>query len=396
MKEEFKRVKTFMKAMDWFNLSMDEKIVFLDDKRLTQSEKIILECSTLIRKSKFDEIIQALVGLKTQNMLVESQRCLVLGVTYNAACQSDKAIPLFKRSIEILELCDMPTYEFNAQLQLFFTYLNLKKHNELPAIIDRMHEIMGNNERDKISYFRCRFNYHTVIGDFKTARSLLSGLDKMKSKMHPSQHIVHLIDKFIFYLKVDEFTNCEKTLDELKGHRQYRLSENYEFMVAMLDHYQHRKPIYLYDKDYVQLPMLYYQLKVIQMLESGNHHEASYFWSKLNGLNPQVYAEFMNYQGDKSLFSLCLSLYQSKNVYEPIKGLLPREEIFIKELMTSPTPVMKEELYQAIWGKPLESKEDLAKFTMMVSRVKKKTGLEIKSRKGSYYIEVASDEKKRA
>ncbi|MBA2404395.1 MAG: hypothetical protein H0V66_06460 [Bdellovibrionales bacterium] len=399
-KEEFKRVKTFMSSMDWFNLTIQQKESFLQDKRLTQGEKTILECSTLLRECKFSEIIKQLEDLKTHNILVESQRYLVLGTAYNSSAMFEEAESCIKRAIEILKQHDLPKYEFNGLLQLFFVHLNLKIRSELPSILDRMQEILTDNLKDKISYLRCRFNYHVLNEDYGIAKSHLKMLEGYRDKMHPSQETSHLVDKFIYFLKLDQFKSCEQTLNELKGLRKYRISVNYFFMQSLLAHYMHKKPIYLYDKDFKDYPCLHAQLKVIQMLESGNISEAKKFWEKLGNISPTVYCEFMDYQGDKCLFSICLGLYQHKQQGNDISDILSnnlqeREKEFLLMLSLSPTPVMKEEIHLKIWGRPIEGKEDLNKIIMLVGRLKKKTGVEIKSIKGCYTLVLKPEKNKK-
>ncbi len=91
------------------------------------------------------------------------------------------------------------------------------------------------------------------------------------------------------------------------------------------------------------------------------------------------------------LLSICLGLYQQKQQGNDISDVLSsnlqeREKEFLLMLSLSPTPVMKEEIHLKIWGRPIEGKEDLNKIIMLVGRLKKKTGVEIKSIKGCYTL----------
>jgi hypothetical protein len=398
--EDYKRVKTFMASMDWFNLTVAQKESYLKDKRLSQSEKKILECSLLLRENKFFEIISSLESLKTHNILVESQRCYVLGVCLNSSGRAHHSIPYFNIAWKILKDHDLKRYELNVLVQLFYVYLNIKTSGPLPEMLDRMEELMESNEKDQISFKRCLFNYHVFKGEYEIAKVHLKVLEKLKGKMHPGQFVSHLVDKFIYYLKIDQLSKCEQTLIELKEHRRYRITENFVFMQALLSHYMHRRPIYLYDEQFQKFPLLFLQLKVIQMLESGNKTEAEKNWLELNKINPEVYTNFLEYKGDKCLFSLCLSLYQKEqNIHfsEIFSGKLQlREKILLETLCKTGTPVMKEILYMQIWKTPMVGKEDLTKLAMMITRIKRKTGVEIKSIKGSYMIQFKSGSKKKA
>jgi tetratricopeptide (TPR) repeat protein len=392
LNEEIKRVKTFMRSMNLFDLTLKEKQNFLEDKRLSQPEKIILESSILLKDCDFKTVIEKLIGLKTQNKLVESQRCFILGMAYNNSGMSEKAVSFYDRAVEILAEHNLARYEFNALLQLFFAHLNLKNKKALGSILDRMQEIVNSDVKERISFLRCRFNYHVIMEEYKAAGAQLKALEKLKDQMHPSQRIFHLIDKFIYYLKIDEYKACELVLKEMKSSRRYSVSANYRFMKAMLAYIMHQAPIYLYENDFQDVPILYFQLKVVQSLESGNLVEAQIFWDKLHALNSEVYSTFLDYLGDKCLFSLCLQNFQSRPATNLLvapsvkKTFQPRERLLLKILTESSVPVRKEDLFFSIWGKELTSKDELVKLSMFVTRFKKKSGLEIKSQMGCYLL----------
>lgn len=388
--EEYLRVKTFMRSMDLFELSNKEKLQFLKDKRLSQAEKVILECSTLIKDYEFNTIIDTLTNLVVQNVLVDSQRHFILGIAYNNSGRSERAIPHYQKAVEILSQHGISRYEYNALVQLFFAHLNIQNISALAPILDRMQEIRGEAVKDKISYLRCRFNYHLATDEYKPAGSLLRELEELTLYMHPSQVVFHRVDKFIYHLKMDQFRACEQTLEEMKKSRSYSVSANYRYMKTLLAHIMHGTPIYLYDNDFKDIPILYYQVKVIQLLQSGELSLARSFWNQLHELNPEVYRSFLDYQGEKCLFSICLKKHLTKEKQGPqsidLNFLQEREKLFIKMLTESSVPVKKEDLFFALWNKPLEGKDELFKLSMLVSRLKKKTGLTIKTHKGCYLL----------
>lgn len=390
MGEEYIRVKTFMRSMNLFELTNKEKQSFLKDKRLSQAEKIILECSMLVKDYEFKRIIDLLTPLSVNNVLVDSQRHFILGLAYNNSGHCEKAIPHYQKAVEILSRHGVTRYEYNALVQLFFAHLNLQNQAAMATVLDRMQEIKGESVKDKISYLRCRFNYHLVRDEHKIAGSVFRELEELTIYMHPSQAIFHRVDKFIYHLKLDHFRACEQTLEEMKKSRSYSVSANYRFMKTLLNHIMHGTPIYLYDNDFKDVPILYYQVKVIQLLGAGELQEARSFWNKLHELNPQVYSSFLEYCGEKCLFSVCLKMHLMKEKKDGdslnLEALGDREKIFIKMLSDSTVPVKKEDLFYALWGKPLEGKDELFKLSMLVSRLKKKTGLAIKTQKGCYLL----------
>ena len=378
-----------MASMDWFNLPLDKKNEFLQDKRLTSTEKTVLECSILLRENKFELIIKTLNELTVQNLFVDSQRFLVLGVAYNVSGNCSMAVESFNRSIHLLKDQHLPNFEFTANLQLFFAYLNLKQKLGMAEVLDRMSEIISNNVWDKISLLRCKLNYHLYEENYEKAKTDLKNLRQVQSHMRPGQKIFFLVDQFSFYLKIEKYKKCEEVLEELKRYRTYKTSENFIFMQTLLKHYLHKKPIYIDDLKFSKTPLLFSQIQVIKALESGNNTLAKKYWDELAKLTPETYVEFMEYKGDKCLFSLCLSLYQKrqqKDVSQYLPSLSTTERKLILLLANSTLPISKEDLYFQIYDENYESKDDLQKLSLLCSRIRYKTGLSIKSSKGSYSL----------
>ncbi len=388
--EDFLRVKTFMHAMSWFNLSPEDKEKYLKDKRLSLAEKKILEASLLLRKGEFSEVIDSISGLSAPNILIMAMKDFVMGVAFNAQAMHDQGIQSLSRAIEVFHKQELIHWEFQGLVQIFYCYLNLKKKNELALVMDQMQEIDQLDEIDRISFLRCRFNYLVFIADYKKAVTVLKQIEKMKDKIHPGQYVNFLVDRFIYHLKIDQFQKCEEDLKELQQFRDHRLTQSFYFMQSLLAHYMHQKPIYLYDEQFKHLPLLFHQLKVIQGLESGDEKSAKTHWSELSQMNPDVYRNFMDYQGDKCLFSLCLGIYQTNESFDLSHilkmNLGPQEKKLISLLAKSGRPISKEELFFKIWGEKLHDKSDLSRLMTMVSRLKSKTGIEIKSIKGSYSL----------
>ena len=49
-------------------------------------------------------------------------------------------------------------------------------------------------------------------------------------------------------------------------------------------------------------------------------------------------------------------------------------------------PIPKEALYQALWEKEFQSKDDLMKLAKLVQRTKERYSIEVKSIKGAYAL----------
>jgi DNA-binding response OmpR family regulator len=63
-------------------------------------------------------------------------------------------------------------------------------------------------------------------------------------------------------------------------------------------------------------------------------------------------------------------------------------DLLLKLLSTSETPLTKGNIYEQLWDQAPEFKDDLKKLTRLISRARSERGVEIKSRKGTYYVEI--------
>jgi hypothetical protein len=69
----------------------------------------------------------------------------------------------------------------------------------------------------------------------------------------------------------------------------------------------------------------------------------------------------------------------------------------IIELLTQQIlPVRKEDMFLYVWGQPIKLKSDLNKLAVVIARLNAKTGLSIKSSKGSYFISSKIVDKKKS
>ncbi len=162
-------------------------------------------------------------------------------------------------------------------------------------------------------------------------------------------------------------------------------------MKQLLEHYASNKTLYIEDSNYRDYPVMFHEIKVIQMLEEGNQKSAEHYWNLLHDRSPELYGKsFMGYKGDKCLFSLCLTKYDKTNNLLSLKNVrLPDSKIraLVTILQQADAPVNQELIYELIWGEVPENKSDYNKLAVLVSQVRIKMGFNIISKKGCYVLE---------
>ena len=146
----------------------------------------------------------------------------------------------------------------------------------------------------------------------------------------------------------------------------------------------------MYGDDFKSVPVLYLQLKVIHSFEEKNISNAQGFWNELQALYPEIYLSDFNYTGAKCLFSLCLDKHQVQQ--KPISPIQKVDDASLLDtlvdiLVSTNSPVPKAQLYECLWKEIPEAKEDMQKLTRLISRARSERGIEIKSRKGTYFTD---------
>lgn len=381
--------KTFYKTLLNFSFYPNRAKQCLSDKRLTMTEKKVLEGYLLIRNNQNREAIDLIQSASVSEFtFVESQRLLILGLAHNNLSHYVEAEKLILESLIHLEALNAHYFRFIAYYNLFVIKSNLVQTKEMFKYIQLMESVPNQFPNREMRLLKCKFDYYVEVNDYEKAQEILVVIEPRKSEMSESDITSFLICEFMFHVKKEDFLQAEKTLQEMKSYRKFHLSENYNFMKKLLDHLCHNSPVYAYDEDFKQVPQLFYQLKVIQSFESGDKAMAMKYWKHLTELNHDLYKEDFFYTGTKGLFSLCLEKYLS--VKAPVSIISTdgsKLEVLVKLLESSETPLSKGYIYEFLWGEEPIDKTDFNKLTRLIYKARVEHGLDIQSRKGSYFVE---------
>ncbi|MFZ4715393.1 MAG: hypothetical protein ACOYL6_16840 [Bacteriovoracaceae bacterium] len=388
------KAKLFLQAITLVNEDFLKAKSVLTDKRLSQLEKQIIQAYVDLRDNRFSEIIPVLINQKSEDVFVESQRNILLGLAYNNSGDLKLARPFFEIAWDIVKTTNYKTSQFIVLYNLFTLHRNLKQIERMSEYLDLMQELeIKDHPGLFLMLLRCRFCYYSYVGDMMKAKSFMLKIERRKEELGENQILSFQIDKFDFYLKNDQYSDCYKTLEEMKKFRIYASSFNFKFMKILLDHITLEKPIYAYDKDFINVPILYNMLNVVKALEAADPIEALKWWGELTLISPDIYQADFIYKGDKCLFSVAYQMHRQNDekiiILENVKEKT-KEELLLKILENSKHPVRKDQIYKMIWGEELQDKEGLLKLSKLVWRVKKKFNIEIKTRKGCYYTSSSS------
>lgn len=382
--------KTFYKILLEFSANPAKAKQCLSDKRLTSTEKKIVEGHLLIRNNENQLALDLMRKLSPSELpFVEGQRKFLMGLALNNLSYFGEAEKMIKESLDVFKKFQTHYFHFAGNFMLFTIYSNRNQTQQMKQTLEILESIPVISDVQVLRVLRCRFDYYSMV-DAAQARLILAEIEPKKKDMTEGDIISQLVCEFMFFVQLEELDQCEKILNEMKKYRKFNLTENFNFMKKLLAHLKTNAPIYLYGDDFKATPMLYLQLKVIHSFEEKNVKGAETFWNELHVFNPEIYLPDFKYAGTKCLFSLCLDKHRisyKEKIDIPKVEDLSQLDALVELLMSSQSPLSKNHIYEYLWNELPEDKDDMKKLTRLISRVRSERGIDIKSRKGTYFID---------
>jgi hypothetical protein len=391
-----KNYSVFIECIDCLHQDVRKLKRLLNDNRMTQVEKKIIKAWLEIRNSNFE---QAKLLLDQASYIdceiINAHYQLVKAIMFNNCGQFDYAKKLYKKIL--VPLSKKAKFRRSYMLALenkFILELNLKNTTEIAQIIKHYKKSGIETNLEKINYLRMIFNLKVLENNYEAAKKTLNDLETLKKFMSELQIASHIIDRFDFHFKLDQYHACMNDLNDLKKHKKFYLSSNYKFMQALLNFIVDHKPLYLYPQYFMDFPILYYQVNTLLSLEASDLTQAKNYWSTLKKLSPKIYLDDFTYQGEKCLFSEALTKIQASLV-SSLNSIMSHEnslnqklttEELTYQLLSRHKKVTKEQLIKLLWGNDCDYKEGMKKLSVIISRIRKKYQVEIKTVKDSYLI----------
>jgi hypothetical protein len=371
--------------------SQPEKIKdYFKDKRLTSLEKDILKALCFLRDNK---PLETLNILKDKNEVgydeVLSYRHYLMGLASSNITHYNEAIEHLHKAIKLLPENRYEDLNFSYHHNLIIIYFNFACYDLIPEELEKIKKNLHLKPIQKISLKLLEFRWAHVSLDFSLAEDKYLILKKEMSLLSEAQKAIFLIESFKFFVKIDRPKEVLNILSEMLKYRKYVHTANYNFMKYLSSFVYHDKPIYLKNKNELQIfPVLHHQLHCIHSLEAGMIEEATFHWNHLKQLSPNQYHDDFIYKGEINIFSKALEkiVKPMNNSITPPSHLLKTDKV-LWILNESKGAIHQDELYQSIWGKYPDSKDDFVKLTQLIYKTKKIHSIKIKARKGCYFID---------
>lgn len=366
---------------------------WMKDKLLDIPEKKILQGHLLLRDNRGSEVVQEIKKVPdTNHEFIDGHKNLLLGIAYNNIGNYAESELYLNLSIKQFRKNNISYHLFTALFNLLNVLSNVGRFSEMESVLNEMESLNPSEKLAQVRLIRARFIYACDINDIHRATELLDVIHSIRNDISEYDFAAHLICEFMFFIKIEEFHRAQETLKEVRKCRKFMASENYHFMKRLLSHLLNDDTIYVYQREFPDLTALFHQMKVIEMLQANDRSQALAHWGELQKEFPKLYQEDFTYKGDKNLFSLCLQKHlDQQGLSEVVLSLEnSKSQNAFDILLRSSAPIRSTDLYRALYGENVKSKDDLTKLAILISKIRKKQHVRILSRKGTYQLERAN------
>lgn len=383
--------KAFIAALYLINSESKKAKQFLSDKRLTFQERTLISCFLALRDFENQEVINILEKMNCPDPLVESQKNYCIGAAYNNLTKFKESASYLMLSIEGNHFQGGEILKLGAMGLLFTVFLNTNDIGGMEHVLNSMKSIKKQDKTTILHFKSCEFSLAVQKQEFIKAQKMIDYLEIHFEEMNEHKRMAYLYDLFELHLFKDDFISAQKALDRIKLFKKYKNPVHTKYMQNVLRFLQHGTPLYLYEREFSEYPLLLNQLLCLQGLERGDEELSLKAWNNLRQLDPQSTKTPYDYSGPANLFSRALKVLNPK-VNEKVivdaefkPGMLKEEKLFYL-LNHSQSPLPKELIYTKLWNEKINSKDDLVKLAKVVQRTKQRYSVEIKSIKGAYII----------
>jgi tetratricopeptide (TPR) repeat protein len=385
--------KTFILAIETFHGSPRNFNKFLDDKRLSYSEKSLLKALLNIKANEYKSVIDEINRLTVfHSDLVLGFSEIVLGIAHNNLGDFKQAMQCFKTAIPLIDTEENKACSFMLYYNYFVTCSNISDLQGMKTCVSFFNSHRLQIKRQEIAKNICLFFYYSFTQQYKECVNLIKNIEANRKAISDATWNTYLINKFNFYIQREDYLSCRKVLSELKQIRIFKCIENYKFMLLMLNHIEKNDPIYAYSQDFKDVPILLNQIMLIKSLESGEIELAQQYWYNLREINPRQYDKLFEYSGPKCLFSLALEKHQ-KSMHSPklpelnILNITNKVDQLFQILQIAKQPIYVGELFENIYQQEFkQEKENARKIQVLISKVKQKHSVEITFQRNHYQL----------
>ncbi|MCT4642326.1 MAG: hypothetical protein N4A33_08520 [Bacteriovoracaceae bacterium] len=370
--------KAFLEYLSYLSQKSDKAKQYKKDKRLTLLEKKVLDGWILIRKSDYAGLNELLKSMTTKGTrVVEAQKNLLKGVYHNNFGELKKAQEYLLDSAVILEEYDLGEFLFIANYNLYISYVNSHQIEKMKNLISKIVEFDSVDKMSIYYKYQCEFELNIALENYNICEQIRKKVYLRFKKLPASFKSSFLISDFIYNCSLESFLECRVILSKMNEMRSFKNTSNYLFMKTIIDFILDEKPIYAYEYKFKNSKFLYFQLKFLEALVYDDDLAKSKFWNKLVEIDERVFSKNFTYNGSKDLFSYIYEKYSKDNKSKKLnadtslifKTNLEALEFLFEKYNKS---FSKEEIFEFVWKRKIQTQGDLTKIKNLISQYRKK------------------------
>lgn len=361
---------------------------FKNRRNLSAEEIKILEIYECIR-NKDNQLAKIKASqLQVQSFYLKSHLHLVQGIASNNCGDYCEAISLLSKCQSYFQRNEDKFFLFLVFYNLMICYGNTGDFEKIKEYYFRLCEFKFEDKKHITKRLRALLLYEINANLLEEALANLNELRKNEEILSTADKANFYVDMFNLGIKIDNPKLIEEALDKIKALSKYSLNDNFRFMNSLYAFWKADKAIYLRKQDLSENEYLRNQALCIKSLSQSNFDKALTYWNKLRDKNPRIYDDNFVYIGDECLFSKCLDKCLSNKIE---KVLLPydlstKNKLIYFSAMYSGV-ILKRDLFEAIFERPVFDKKDLSYLSKLISRYKNLLYKTVSSVHESYYFQ---------
>jgi tetratricopeptide (TPR) repeat protein len=383
------KAKTFIQALKLVSSNPLSVKKYLSDNRLTQNEKKILKAYLHFRNANYDEVFNLIDKIDDLDQEIYAQKNLLMGLTLANLGRFEQAVIFYSKAEAAFRLLDLPYYLMIVLINLFTTHLNCYDKAGIRNVGKELIKFDLKKMERPERILRCLYHYYRFEGENDIASKIRKELFSIYPKMSEADQITYQLDSFHLAIRENQLAEARTVMEKIKRFKKYYSTENFRFMHKVMGYLENDMPIYFHHQDFEAVPFLFNQINCLHFLEQGKTDQAHFFWNQLEKQFPKIYHGDFSYVGDICLFSMALEKAKKQIVRNKpkidTKGLT-KKQLILKVLCESLVPVNQEDLFQAVWGRPVQDKNDLILLSRAIYRIKTEQKIDIQSRRKCYFI----------
>jgi hypothetical protein len=398
------KYKAFHQAIDKLREDYNKHRGLLKDKRVTQAERLILKSYIEIRNNNYQKVFEYLKNCHPTEKYFKAHKNLVMGIAYNNITNYEDSTSCFMSAEQQFDHNVDIHFVFFLYLNWYYLASNTRNLVLSKQIITKVNKISAQlSLRFEALRVLINFDFLSQNGEVRAAIKKNNELKKIEHNLYHADQTSLIVMRFNFYVSIQDFLSAKQELSNLKSLRKNQLTENYKYMSSLLKFLMHDEPLYIREIEIKRTTYLYQQIKVLKLILNHDLNAAQTTWNNLANKYPKLYQDEFQYHGGNDLFNHSLKKvlilhkqYSNKPSHEinfdaTKKSSLTTNDLLGEIFSDQDLIISKDDLFKLLYKREAMTLSDDNKLAKVISRYRKKTDKNIRSKNGYFQYKTISE-----